>query len=155
LEVSATPYLYSLRFYDWLRHDGGNNRRPVHVDHAFNNLATNRTGERVRADLVQEPRTIREGDGGWHEELLGALPEMFFEVRRIVIGGDRPAHDDTAGRFHILTVVDGDGVLLVTAAGHRHDLAYAETIVVPAAVGPYQLHRFGSAPVRVVKSLVR
>jgi mannose-6-phosphate isomerase class I len=155
LEVSATPYLYSLRFYDWLRHDGENNRRPVHVDHAFRNLATHRTGEKVRTDLVRTPRIIREGDGGWREELLGALPEMFFEVRRVVVDGDQPAHDDTAGRFHILTLVDGAGALLETVSGHQHNLAYAETIVVPAAVGPYHLRRLGSAQVRLVKALVR
>ncbi len=32
LEVSATPYLYSLRFYDWLRRDADGKQRPVHVD---------------------------------------------------------------------------------------------------------------------------
>ncbi len=155
LEVSATPYLYSLRFYDWLRGNDENNRRPVHVEHAFSNLATQRTGETVRTDLVPTPRVIRQGDGGWHEELLGALPEMFFEVRRVVLRGDQPAPDDTAGRFHILTVVDGAGALVETAGGDRHSLAYAETIVVPAAVGSYRLHRLGSARVRLVKSLVR
>jgi hypothetical protein len=104
---------------------------------------------------VPTPRLIRRGDGGWYEELLGALPEMFFEVRRVVLDGDQPAPDDTDGRFHILTVVDGAGALLETAGGHRHSLAYAETIVVPAAVSSYQLYRLGSARVRLVKSLVR
>lgn len=155
LEVSATPYLYSLRFYDWLRNDDENDRRPVHVDHAFNNLTTDRTGEQVQTDLVQTPLVIRQADDGWREELLGALPEMFFEVRRVVVNGDQPVHDDTAGRFHILTVVDGEGALLETASGYRHSLAYAETIVIPAAVGPYHLHRLGSVQVRLVKSLVR
>ena len=44
LEVSATPYLYSLRFYDWLRRDAVGAQRPVHVEHAFANLNTARTG---------------------------------------------------------------------------------------------------------------
>ncbi|MGC5022451.1 class I mannose-6-phosphate isomerase [Micromonospora sp. DT47] len=154
LEVSATPYLYSLRFYDWLRRDPQNGQRPVHVDHAFNNLGTDRTGDKVRTDLVQPPRIVREDRRGWREELLGALPEMFFEVRRVVIDCDEPAEDDTAGRFHILNVVEGDGVLVETASGHRHSLAYAETLVVPAAVGTYTLHRLGSARVLLVKSLV-
>lgn len=51
LEVGATPYVYSPRFYDWLRRAADNEQRPVHVDHAFRNLATHRTGERVKADL--------------------------------------------------------------------------------------------------------
>ena len=38
LEISATPYLYTLRFYDWLRRDLGGRLRPVHVRHAFANV---------------------------------------------------------------------------------------------------------------------
>lgn len=154
LEVSATPYLYSLRFYDWLRRDNDNQQRPVHVEHAFENLDTARTGAAVKEDLVQPPRTLR-GGPGWREELLGALPEMFFEVRRVVLDTAAQAPDDTAGRFHVLNVVEGAGVLIETTAGHRHTLTYAETLVVPAAVGAYTLHRRGRDPVRLVKALVR
>ncbi|MEV0849696.1 hypothetical protein AB0J21_28115 [Streptomyces sp. NPDC049954] len=154
LEVSATPYLYSLRFYDWLRRDAEGRQRPVHLGHAFENLTTGRTGDAVTEDLVPAPRPLRTGEG-WREELLGALPEMFFEVRRIVVEGDHPAEDDTAGRFHILNLVEGEGVEIVTESGHRHALAYAETLVVPASVGRYTLTRTGRSPVRLVKSLVR
>jgi hypothetical protein len=52
-------------------------------------------------------------------------------------------------------VVEGYGVDITTAAGHQHALAYAETLVVPAAVGAYTLTKTGNAPVRLVKSLVR
>jgi mannose-6-phosphate isomerase class I len=47
LEVSATPSPYSLRFYDWLRRDADDNQRPVHLDHASNNLGQERIGEQV------------------------------------------------------------------------------------------------------------
>jgi mannose-6-phosphate isomerase class I len=154
LEVSATPYLYSLRFYDWLRRDADDRQRPVHVEHAFDNLDRARTGAAVRDELVQEPRTRRVGKG-WREELLGALPEMFFEVRRVVMDAGSQAPDDTAGRFHVLNVVEGSGVTIETASGHRHPLAYAETLLVPAAVGRYRLHQLGPSRVRVVKALVR
>jgi mannose-6-phosphate isomerase class I len=154
LEVSATPYLYSLRFYDWLRRDAGGMQRPVHVEHAFRNLDTRRTGAAVRSDLVQSPRTLRAGQGWW-EELLGALPEVFFEVRRLVLSSDRVVDDDTAGRFHVLNVVEGDGVVIEPVDGTTLVLAYAETLVVPAAVGAYRLRRIGADRVRLVKSLVR
>ncbi len=154
LEISATPYLYSLRFYDWLRRGADGRQRPVHVEHAFANLDTRRTGAEVRTDLVQSPRTLREGAGN-HEELLGWLPEMFFEVRRLVLSSDSPLADDTAGRFHVLNVVEGDGVAIVPVDGPAHALSYAETLVVPAAVGAYGVRRVGEEPVRVVKALVR
>ncbi|MFJ9127963.1 hypothetical protein ACIRJS_28060 [Streptomyces sp. NPDC102340] len=154
LEISATPYLYSLRFYDWLRPDADGNPRPLPYEHGFANLDTTRRGEAVARDLVQQPRTLREGDG-WREEVIGALDEMFYEVRRYALDAGAEAQDDTAGRFHVLNVVDGDGVTLHTEAGDTHALSYAETLTVPAAVGRYRLRAADGGPVRVVKALVR
>ena len=153
LEISATPYLYSLRFYDWLRRGPTGEQRAVHVDHAFRNLGLERTGDAVRDDLIQRPRTVA-GGTGWHEEVIGALPEMFFEVRRIRLEPDAAVDLRTDGHFQILNVVEGEGLLVRTSAG-SHALAYAETLVVPAATGGYRLEAVGDAPVRVVRAHVR
>ncbi|MFE3519588.1 class I mannose-6-phosphate isomerase [Streptomyces sp. NPDC059166] len=154
LEISATPYLYSLRLYDWLRRTGSGVPRPLSHAHAFANLDSARRGADVAEDLVQRPRVLREGEG-WREEVIGRLPEMFYAVHRFVLDGTAPADDDTAGRFHILNVTAGDGVVVETAGGLRHDLAFAETLTVPAGVGGYRLHPVGTGPVQVVKSLVK
>ncbi|MFE6157690.1 class I mannose-6-phosphate isomerase [Streptomyces sp. NPDC056486] len=153
LEISATPYLYSLRFYDWLRPDADGNPRPLPYEHGLANLETERRGDAVARDLVQEPHVLRRGDG-WREELLGALDEMFYEVRRYALDADAVVGDDTAGRFHVLNVVEGEGITVLTSAGERHALAYAETLTVPAAVGGYRLQARGG-PAKVVKALVR
>ena len=154
LEVSATPYLYSLRFYDWLRRDAAGKQRPVHVDHAFANLNPARRGDEVARDLVQSPRFIRSGEG-WREEVIGSLPEVFYEVRRLALEGNAAAEDETNRGFHVLNVVAGDGVLIETGDRATHPLNYAETIVIPAAVGRYSLRGIGKGPVQVVKALVR
>jgi mannose-6-phosphate isomerase class I len=154
LEVSATPYLYSLRLYDWLRQDGDGNQRPTHVDHALHNLDLTRIGPAVADDLVQEPSVIAEGPG-WSEEVIGALPGIFFEVRRVAIATGARFSDDTGDRFHILNVVEGPGVEVVTGAGAKQTLNQFETMLIPAATGPYQLTPTGDAPARIVKALVR
>ncbi|MGW2948507.1 class I mannose-6-phosphate isomerase, partial [Streptomyces sp. NPDC001226] len=154
LEISATPYLYSLRFYDWLRPGVDGSPRPLPYEHGFANLETGRRGAAVARDLVQEPRTLREG-AGWREEVIGALDEMFYEVRRYVLDAGAEAEDATQGRFHVLNVVEGAGVTVRTAAGDTHELACAETLTVPAAVGHYTLRAADGGPVRVVKALVR
>lgn len=154
LEVSATPYLYSLRFYDWLRRDSCGRQRPVHVDHAFQNLDRHREGSQVAADLVPVPRTTRSGPG-WSEEVLGDLAEMFFEVQRLVLAPDVALADDTADRFHVLNVVEGAGITICTDEGVQVELAYAETVVVPAATGAYTVRAVGADRVRVVKAYVR
>ncbi|GGS21775.1 hypothetical protein GCM10010252_71330 [Streptomyces aureoverticillatus] len=153
LEISATPYLYSLRFYDWLRPDADGHPRQLPYEHGLANLDTHRRGEAVARDLVQEPRLLRSGDG-WYEEVIGALDEMFYEVRRYALDAGAVADDDTAGRFHVLNVVEGEGVEIRTAAGARHALAYAETVTVPAAAGAYRIAARGGGA-KVVKALVR
>lgn len=154
LEISATPYAYSLRLYDWLRTDLEGSLRPVHVEHALANVVASRRGAAVD-ELVAQPEVLRQAEG-WTEELLGALPEVFFEVRRLVFSTD--VSDATAGRCHVLNLVAGERVVLSTSSGHRHDLHYGETIVVPAATGPYRLHPSAEPtqqPAMVVKAQVR
>jgi mannose-6-phosphate isomerase class I len=153
LEVSATPYLYSLRFYDWLRRDAEGNQRPVHVGHAFANLNRDRRGPAVGDDLIQRARVLHTGQG-WREEVIGALPEVFFEVRRYVLEPGAVADVSTDDRFCVLNVVEGDGVTIESEAAGSHPLNYAETLVIPAAVGTYRLRALGAQPVRVVKAVV-
>jgi mannose-6-phosphate isomerase class I len=138
LEISATPYLYTLRFYDWLRRGLDGELRPVHLEHAFANL----DGRGVSGP-VGEPSMVRAGDG-WTELVLGRHPEIFFAVHRLDF--ERDAEDDTRGRFHVLNLVEGD---VIDVGGHP--LAYAETLVVPASVGSYTLR---GGPAKVVKAFV-
>jgi len=152
LEISATPYLYTLRFYDWLRRDLNGELRPVHLEHAFSNLDPSRRGAAVRQELIPEPVVGREGPG-WAELTLSTLAELFFAVNRLDFADE--IADDTRGRFHALNLVAGEQVDIVTAAGHVHPLAYAETIVVPAAVGAYRVRRRSGGPCKVVKAFVR
>ena len=150
LEISATPYLYSLRFYDWLRADLDGDLRPVQLDHAFANLVSERRGVAVR-DLVPEPIGVRAGDG-YIEVAFPRHPELSFSVHRIDF--ESPVSDRTGGRFHLLNLVEGEEIELRTAEGRRHRLRYAETIVVPAAVGEYELVPLSPSPRRVVKAFV-
>lgn len=156
LEISATPYLYSLRFYDWLRRDGAGALRKVHPGHAFSNLDRQRRGPRVLQDLVQQARSIDSG-AGWRIESLGHLPEMFYDVRRLVLDAHASVPQETDGRFHVLNVVEGDAVTIRArddAAGWReHALAYAETLVIPASVGRYEVTAESGA--RLVRATVR
>jgi hypothetical protein len=150
LEISTTPYLYSLRFYDWLRADLDGGLRPVQLDHAFANLVSNRRGQAVR-ELVPEPIGVREGDG-YSEVAFPRHSELPFAVHRIDF--ERSVPDRTGERFHVLNLVEGDDIEVRTASGHRHPLSYAETIVVPAAVGAYELVPLDRGRRKIVKAFV-
>lgn len=151
LEISATPYLYTLRFYDWLRRDLAGELRPVHLEHAFANLDPGRRGARVAEELIREPIEVRGGEG-WRELDLRTPEELFYAVHRLDF--DDEIRDATARRCHVLCLVAGAEIVLETEQGD-HRLSYAETIVVPAGVGPYRLRRVRGQPCKAIKAFVR
>lgn len=151
LEISATPYLYSLRLYDWLRADLDGRLRPVQLQHAFANVDLARRGPAVRDQLVPTPRVLRRG-AGFAELELGRHPDLFFAVHRLDFRTQ--ATDDTNGRFHVLNLVEGDEVLVRTAGGSEHRLGYAETLIMPATAGAYTLRAIRGGRSRVVKAFV-
>jgi hypothetical protein len=105
----------------------------------------------VKRDLVPEPRPVR-GGSGWVELELGRHPDLFFGVNRLEF--EESVEDDTEERFHVLNLVDGEEVEIVTEGGAEHPLSYAETIVVPAAVGRYRIRRVRGGACKVVKAFV-
>ena len=69
---------------------------------------------------------------------------------------DDAVEDDTGGRFHVLNLVEGEEVAVEPASGDPHALAYAETLIVPAAVGPLPApSRRSGPPAKVVKAFVK
>lgn len=152
LEISATPYLYSLRFYDWLRTDSAGRARPVHVRHAFDNLAPQPTGRQVADRLIHQVTTARTG-ASWTEETLLDVPEIFYGIQRLTLDGDESVELITDDGFHVMNVVSGNGVVLTSEDGVQtvHD---AETVVIPAATGRYLVRRIGAGQVRVVWSVI-
>ena len=85
------------------------------------------------------------------------LPEVFLDVHRLGLDPHATAPQDTAGRFHVLNLVEGDSVSIRTlddvAVWREHPLAYAETVVIPAAVGHYEVT--AEAGARLVRAVVR
>jgi mannose-6-phosphate isomerase class I len=152
LEISATPYLYTLRFYDWLRRNLDGELRPVHLAHAFANLDPSRRGQAVMRDLVQDS-VLRASGPGWAEVRLGDLDELFFAVDRLEF--EEQISVDTRGRFHVLNLVAGEEAVVETERGDARTLAYAETLVIPASVDRYRIERRRGPACKVIKALVK
>jgi hypothetical protein len=55
----------------------------------------------------------------------------------------------------VLSLVEGQQVLLETASGLSQRFNYAETFVVPAAAGRYRLVSESGAPLLVIKAFVK
>lgn len=150
LEISATPYIFTFKMYDWLRADLSGQPRTLNIDRAFANLDFERKGEVVPHTLLSQPVTIQEGHD-WKIVHLPTHPQHFYRIERLEFSSIMELN--TTGQCHILSVVEGTSVKVITN-GWEQTVYYAETFIIPAATGAYTLVSNG-AEVKVVRAFVK
>lgn len=155
LEISATPYIFTFKLWDWGRVGIDGIPRPIHLDHGAANIQWERDTEWTGANLVGRVDLLHE-EPGHRIERTGLHELEFIEVQRHWF--DRPVALDTRGTVNVLNLVDGAAATVVSpsAAFEPFEVHYAETFIVPAAVGAYELHPAqGAGELAVVVASVR
>jgi mannose-6-phosphate isomerase class I len=144
LEISATPYIFTFKMWDWGRLGLDGKPRPIHLQHGIANIQWDRTTEWVRKHLVNVIERLGSGEG-WREERTGLHQREFIETRRHWF--NREVQHDTAGGVHVLNLVEGEQAVVESPTGAFEPFVvhYAETFIVPAAVGPYTVRPHGQA----------
>ena len=138
LEISATPYNFTFKMWDWDRLGLDGLPRPIHIDDGLANIQWGRTTSWVRENLVNAIEVIHDEDD-YREEHTGLHELEFIETRRFTSCG-KTEHDATEG-FHMLNLVDGTSAVVEspTDAFEPFTVHYAETFIVPAAAGRYTI----------------
>lgn len=157
LEISATPYIFTFKMWDWGRVGLDGAPRPIHLDHALANIQWDRDTEWTRANLVNQVERVAEGPC-WVEERTGLHELEFIEVRRHWFTGS--VTHDTEGTVNVLNLVAGSEAVVESPTGAfaPYVVHYAETFIVPAAVGAYTLRptdRSAGERLGTVKAYVR
>ncbi|WP_074012168.1 class I mannose-6-phosphate isomerase [Candidatus Sodalis sp. SoCistrobi] len=144
LEISATPYIFTFKLWDWGRLGLDGLPRPVHLEHGAQVIDWQRDTEWVSEHLVNHFEPIAEGDG-WREERTGLHEREFIETRRHWF--NKPVIHHTHGGVNVLNLVEGVSAV-VDSPGHAFEpfvVHYAETFIVPAAVGEYRISPSGES----------
>jgi mannose-6-phosphate isomerase class I len=144
LEISATPYIFTFKLWDWGRLGLDGLPRPINIGHGKENIVWNRTTDWVAENLVNQVEKIAEGDG-WEEERTGLHATEFIETRRFWFS--KTTRHDTQGNLQVLNLVEGREVIVESPNNafppfHVH---YAETFIVPASVGAYLIRPIGES----------
>jgi len=136
LEISATPYIFTFKLWDWGRPGLDGRPRPIHLEHGAANVQWDRDTEWVRKNLVNRVAKIGEGKG-WIEERTGLHELEFIETRRHWFTA--PVEHDASDGVHVLNLVEGEEAIAEspTAAFEPFHVHYAETFIVPAKAGRY------------------
>ena len=145
LEISATPYIFTFKLWDWERLGLDGRPRPIHLDHGLENFRWDRTGLMAREELINRFEPIASGDG-WREERTGLHESEFVETRRHWF--TKMVQHDTRDGVNVLNLVEGTEAIVESPTGafEPFTVHYAETFIVPAAVGAYSVRPSDGTP---------
>ena len=144
LEISATPYIFTFKLWDWGRIGMDGKPRPISLKHGLHSIQWNRTTQWTKNNILNQVQKIAEGDG-WIEERTGLHEGSFIETRRHWFTGK--VHHNTNGVVNILNLVEGREAIVESDDGTFKPFIvhYAETFIVPAAVGAYTIQPYGNS----------
>ncbi len=152
LEISATPYIYTFKMYDWLQRDKEGKPRPINIEHGFRNLDFSRKGEQVEREHISKSYVL--------EERVGAKiiqypthPEHYYAIQRLDVKDQIEVQ--TADKVHVLMLVEGSKIELEDRAGNQQTFHYAETFIVPAAAEQYKIKNLGEGEAKVILSYLK
>lgn len=144
LEISATPYIFTFKLWDWGRLGLDGRPRPINIEHGKHVIQWDRTESWVKKEAINCFVTIAE-DEGWLEEHTGLHEREFIETRRHWFTG-KVLHK-TNGSVQVLNLVEGREVIVESPAGAFTPFVvhYAETFIIPAAVDTYTIRPYGES----------
>ena len=144
LEISATPYIFTFKLWDWGRLGMDGKPRPINIEHGKNVIQWERTSTWTRENLVNRIEKVEGGDG-WIEERTGLHELEFIETRRHWFS--KKVEHNTHGVVNVICLVEGEEII-VESPGNEFEpfiVHYAEVFIVPAIVGKYSIMPFGDS----------
>ena len=154
LEISATPYIFTFKLWDWGRLDLDGKPRPIHIDHGMVNIQFDRDTAWVRENLVGQTKEVCRDENGLVER-TGLHEREFIDTYRYTTSGRMPVHRN--GSVQVLNLVDGARALITSPTGAFEPFAlhYAETCILPQAAGEYAIESPDGGQIMVIAASVR
>ena len=152
LEISATPYIFTFKLWDWGRLGLDGKPRPINIERGSRVIKERRTGW-VMDNLVNRFSVVEEKDGCTQEH-TGLHELEFIETRRFSFRSQ--VQIDCHESVNVLNLVEGESCLVESVDGSfaPFEVHYAETFIVPESVRKYRITAVGG-PVKVMQAYVR
>lgn len=157
LEISATPYIFTFKLWDWGRLGMDGRPRPISIDHGKNVIQWDRTPDWTKENLINRFTVLDQGDG-WQEEKTGLHELEFIETRRHWF--DKKILHHSGNTVNVMMLVEGTEALVecpVDSFDPFH-VNYAEAFIIPASVGQYTITPTGASEgkkIATIKAFVK
>ena len=153
LEISATPYIFTFKLWDWGRLGLDGLPRPIHIDHGMKNIQWDRTTGWVMENLVDNIKVLEEEEG-FKKEVTGLHELEFIETVRYTTSTYFDV--EMTDSVEQLNLVDGESAVIESLDGsfEPFEVHYAESFIIPSAVKRYRV-RSNGGEIKVVRAFVR
>jgi mannose-6-phosphate isomerase class I len=157
LEISATPYIFTFKLWDWGRLGMDGRPRPISIEHGQKVIQWDRTSDWTRNNLINQFEEISCGDG-WIEEKTGLHDLEFIETRRQWF--NCKVYHNTENTLNVLMIIDGEQAIIEspTDAFDPFNVNFCEAFIVPANVGEYTVKPTGlskNKKIALIKAFVK
>lgn len=152
LEISATPYIFTFKMWDWERLGLDGLPRPIHLDHALKNVQWDRTTTWVEKELMNPVEVVRETEGVL-EERTGLHAREFLETRRHT--HNKKVDHYSPGSLSVVVLVDGAQAIIESPEGlfKPFVLNYAEVVVMPEKIRHFTISPYGDSAGKMIKTI--
>ncbi len=153
LEISATPYIFTFKLWDWGRLGLDGKPRPINIRHGSHVIQWDRQTEWVKEHLVNRFEVL-ESNPDYDIEHTGLHELEFIETRRCTIRTQMEM--DLGGSFSMCNLVDGTSARIESPDGRfePYTVHYAETFILPAKLGRVRITA-EHGPIKVLRAYVR
>lgn len=157
LEISATPYIFTFKLWDWGRLGMDGKPRPINIEHGSKVIQWDRQPEWTKKHLINAVETLEE-NGEWREEKTGLHELEFIETRRFWQTGT--VTHKTGGGVNVLMIVEGEQAVIESPSGEFEpfEVNFAEAFIIPANIKEYTMRPVGASEgkeIATVKAFVR
>jgi mannose-6-phosphate isomerase class I len=154
LEISATPYIFTFKMWDWGRLGMDGMPRPVHLAHASRVVDIQRDTDWVYENLVNDVTLLNEEEG-LKQERTGLHELEFIDTVRTWFS--KPFELEIGHTVHSLMLVEGD---MATIKSKRNAFApfniyYAECVIIPASIDEITIIPQNSSKHALIHAFVR
>lgn len=152
LEISATPYIFTFKLWDWGRLGMDGKPRPINIEHGKNVIQWDKTLEWTSKNLINSIDPVDKGEG-WTEERTGLHESEFIETRRHWF--DDTVKHVTNETVNVVCLIEGDQAVVECPEStfEPFTVNYAETFVVPAQVKSYTISPSGISEGKQIATL--
>jgi mannose-6-phosphate isomerase class I len=144
LEISATPYIFTFKLWDWGRLGLDGVPRPVHVDHGQKVIQWDRTTKWVQDNLINNI-TLLEKNENYTIEKTGLHDlEPIETIRHFT---NTKVTNKGTDSVHVINMIEGEEAIIesVDESFEPFVIHYAETIIIPASIKEYTIRPHGNS----------